>query len=110
MNERKLKSLLYEQVARIGKAMSSPKRLELLELLGQGEKAVDALAQEAAIDTKLASAHLKALKAANLVQGRREGKNIYYRLSGDDVSTLWVTLRTVALEDFIQILKSNLST
>ena len=103
MNERKLKSLLYEQVARIGKAMSSPKRLELLELLGQGEKAVDALAQEAAIDTKLASAHLKALKAANLVQGRREGKNIYYRLSGDDVSTLWVTLRTVAEEHLIEL-------
>ena len=103
MNERKLKSLLYEQVARIGKAMSSPKRLELLELLGQGEKAVDALAEEAAIDTKLASAHLKALKAANLVQGRREGKNIYYRLSGDDVSALWVTLRTVAEEHLIEL-------
>ena len=103
MNERKLKSLLYEQVARIGKAVSSPKRLELLELLGQGEKAVEVLAREAAIDTKLASAHLKALRAANLVQGRRDGKNIYYRLSGDDVSMLWVTLRTVAEEHLIEL-------
>lgn len=103
MNERKLKSLLYEQVSRIGKAVSSPKRLELLELLGQGEKAVEVLAREAAIDTKLASAHLKALRAANLIQGRRDGKNIYYRLSGDDVLMLWVTLRTVAEEHLVEL-------
>ncbi len=103
MSERKLKSLLYEQVARIGKAVSSPKRLELIELLGQGEKAVEILAKEASIDTKLASAHLKALKAANLVQGRRDGKNIYYRLSSDDVSALWVTLRMVAEEHLVEL-------
>ena len=67
MDKRKIKDLLYEEVARIGKAVSSPKRLELLEILAQGEKTVDALAVEASIDIKLASAHLKVLKAVRLV-------------------------------------------
>src|SRR4030066_1903000 len=93
MNNRSLKDLLYEQVARIGKAVSSPKRLELLELLAQGEKPVEVLAGELAVDMKLASAHLKVLKEARLVESRREGKNVVYRLSGSDVASLWVTLR-----------------
>ena len=60
------KSSLYEHVARIGKALSSPKRLELIELLAQGEKTVDTLAQQARIDMRLASAHLKALREARM--------------------------------------------
>ncbi|MEW6313617.1 MAG: metalloregulator ArsR/SmtB family transcription factor [Pseudomonadota bacterium] len=100
---RALKNLLYEHVARIGKAVSSPKRLELLELLSQGEKTVDQLATAAAIDIKLASAHLKALKAARLVETRREGKYVFHRLAGDDVSMLWVTLRTVAEEHLVEL-------
>lgn len=67
MNNRSLKDLLYEQVARVGKALSSPKRLEILEMLAQGEKAVETISAEVAIDNKLASAHLKALKEARLV-------------------------------------------
>ena len=66
MNKRHLKDMLYEQVARVGKAVSSPKRLELLELLAQGEKSVDQLAGEISADIKLTSAHLKALKAADV--------------------------------------------
>ncbi len=103
MKKRDLKDLLYEQVARIGKAVSSPKRLELLELLSQGEKTVEVLATELAIDVKLASAHLKALKAARLVEHRREGKYMVYRLSGDDVAQLWVTLRLVAEEHLVEL-------
>lgn len=103
MNKRALKDLLYEQVARIGKAVSSPKRLELLELLAQGEKSVDVLAGELSIDIKLASAHLKALKAARLVENRREGKYMVYRLSGDDVAGMWVMLRTVAEEHLVEL-------
>ncbi len=57
---RRTKDLLYEQVARIGKAAASPKRLELIELLCQGEKSVETLAREASIGMKLASAHLRA--------------------------------------------------
>jgi len=103
MQKRELKNLLYEQVARIGRAVSSPKRLELLEILAQGEKTVEVLASEAAIDVKLASAHLKVLKEARLVETRREGRFVAYRLSGDDVSALWVDLRTVAEEHLVEL-------
>ena len=103
MNERTLKDLLYEQVARIGKAFASPKRLELLEMLAQGEKSVEMLTAELSIDVKLASAHLKALRDANLVQARRDGKYMFYRLSGDDVAQLAVALRTVAEEHLVEM-------
>lgn len=103
MDKRSLKDLLYEQVARIGKAMSSPKRLELLELLAQGEKSVETLATELSADIKLTSAHLKALKEARLVSARREGKYVIYRLTGEDVAGLWVMLRQVAEEHLLEL-------
>ena len=103
MDKGTLKDLLYEHVARIGKAVSSPKRLEILELLAQGEKSVDALANELSIDIKLTSAHLKALKAAHLVSARREGKFMVYQLSGADVAGLWVNLRQVAEEHLLEL-------
>lgn len=97
------KSYLYEHVARIGKAISSPKRLELIELLAQGEKTVETLAEQAHIDMRLTSAHLRALREARLVQTRREGKFIHYRLSGLDVARLWVNVREVAEEHLIEL-------
>ena len=100
---RTLKDLLYEQVARVGKALASPKRLEILEMLAQGEKAVETVATEVMIDVKLASAHLKALKEARLVQARREGKRIIYSLTGGDVAQLGVTLRQVAEEHLVEL-------
>jgi rhodanese-related sulfurtransferase len=100
---RELKNLLYEHVARIGKALSSPKRLEILELLAQGEKTVDVMANEAAIDIKLASAHLRVLKESRLVEARRNGRFVAYRLSGDDVAALWANLHTVAGEHLIEL-------
>lgn len=93
---RAIKDLLYEQVARLGKAVASPKRLELIELLSQGEKNVEQLAQDAAITVKLASVHLKALKTARLLEARRAGRNIFYRLADDEVADLWVALRAAA--------------
>lgn len=98
-----MKAMLYEQVARIGKALSSPKRLEILELLVQGEKSVDKLAGLAGIDVKLASAHLKALREARLVEARRDGRYIHYRLSNDDVAGLLVKIREVAEEHLIEL-------
>ncbi|MDO8776873.1 MAG: metalloregulator ArsR/SmtB family transcription factor [Burkholderiaceae bacterium] len=103
MNQRTLKDLLYEQVARIGKAVSSPKRLELLELLAQGEKTVDVMATELSADIKLISAHLKALRGARLVTSRRDGKYVVYRLTGGDVAGLLVTLREVAGEHLLEL-------
>ncbi len=103
MNNRLLKDTLYEQVARIGKAVSSPKRLEMLELLAQGEKTVEALTEELSIDVKLTSAHLRTLKEARLVVPRRDGRYIYYRLAGVDVANLWVSLREVAEEHLVEL-------
>lgn len=103
MDRRHLKDLLFEQVARVGKATSSPKRLELLELLAQGEKSVEALANELGIAIKLASAHLKVLREASLIAPRRDGKFVFYRLTGPDVAGLWVTLREVAQTHLIEL-------
>ena len=100
---REIKNLLYEQVARIGKAVSSPKRLELIEILCQGEKNVEELAVAAEISVKLASAHLKELKAARLVEARREGKNVAYRLVDSQVADLWVMLRALAEERLLEL-------
>jgi len=97
------KSHLYEHVARIGQAISSPKRLELIELLAQGEKTVELLAGQAGIDMRLASAHLRALREARLVETRREGKFIHYRLSGPDVAQLWLNVREVAEQHLVEL-------
>jgi rhodanese-related sulfurtransferase/DNA-binding transcriptional ArsR family regulator len=97
------KSYLYEHVARIGKALASPKRLELIELLAQGEKSVDFLARQSGMDMRLASAHLKSMREARLVQTRREGKFIHYRLSGPDVAGLWMHLRETAEEHLVEL-------
>lgn len=103
MKSRDIKNLLYEQVSRIGKAVSSPKRLELIEILCQGEKSVDQLAADAEISVKLASAHLKELRISRLVEARREGKNMYYRLADPMVANLWVELRSLAEERLLDL-------
>jgi rhodanese-related sulfurtransferase len=100
---RELKNHLYEQVARIGKAVASPKRLELIELLCQGEKTVEALATQADISVKLASAHLKELRLARLVDTRKDGKYVLYRLASDSVADLWVHLRAEAEERLVEL-------
>jgi rhodanese-related sulfurtransferase len=103
MDKDSVKCLLYEQVARVGKALASPVRLQMLEMLAQGEKSVDTLAGAVAVDIKLASAHLQSLKGARLVQSRRDGKRIVYRLSGPDVAQLGVRLRQVAEEHLVEL-------
>lgn len=100
---REIKNRLYEQVARIGQALASPKRLELVELLCQGEKPVELLAAQSEITVKLASAHLRALRQARLVDTRREGKYVLYRLADSSVADLWVALRTQAEERLVEL-------
>jgi rhodanese-related sulfurtransferase/DNA-binding transcriptional ArsR family regulator len=100
---REVKDRLYEQVSRIGKALASPKRLELVELLCQGERSVDSLAQQADISVKLTSAHLKELRAARLVETRKDGRYVIYRLSDPGVAELWVNLRAAAEERLLEL-------
>jgi rhodanese-related sulfurtransferase len=97
------KAYLYDQVARIGKALASPKRLELIELLCQGEKPVEQLAAQADISVKLASAHLRELRLARLVDHRKEGKYVIYRLADVSVADLWVSLRIAAEQRLVEL-------
>jgi len=90
-------------VARIGKVFSSPKRLELIELLCQGEKTVETLARETSISVKLVSAHLRELRMAQLVKTERQGKNIYYRLADKSVADLWVQVHALAEDRLIEL-------
>ena len=93
MDNRDLKDALYEQFARIGHALSTPKRLEILDLLGQGERSVEVLAREAALSVPNASQHLRVLRSARLVDSRRDGQYVYYRLADSAVWRLWTALR-----------------
>jgi len=93
---REAKDALYDQFARIGKAVASPRRIELLELLAQGERSVEALARASGLGLTTASAHLQVLRAARLVATRRAGTRVFYRLAGDDVVELVGTVRRLA--------------
>jgi rhodanese-related sulfurtransferase len=93
--KRTFKNRLYEQFAHIGKALSNPHRLELLDVLAQGERTVETLARETGQPVANASQHLQVLRAARLVETRRAGVSIYYRLASPEVSTLWLSLRGV---------------
>src|SRR5712691_4908285 len=93
---RQVKDRLYGQYARIGKALASPSRLELLELLAQGERTVDSLAAEIGLSLANASQHLQALRRASLVETRRDGVYIYYRLADPAVYDVSRAIRTVA--------------
>jgi rhodanese-related sulfurtransferase/DNA-binding transcriptional ArsR family regulator len=103
MGDRDAKTALFDLFALVGKAMSSGKRLELLDLLAQGERTVDALARAAQLGLTTASSHLQALKRANLVATRREGTKIYYRLAGPDVAALYALMREVAGQHLAEV-------
>lgn len=91
------KDALFEQFARVGKALASPKRLELIDVLAQGERSVESLAQATALKLTTASAHLQALRQGGLVQSRRVGTRIFYSLASPDVLQLYAHLRDVAV-------------
>jgi rhodanese-related sulfurtransferase len=96
VGDRDNKTELFDQIARVGKALASGKRLELLDLLSQGERDVASLAAEADLGLTTASAHLQTLRRANLVATRRDGTRVLYRLAGSDVADLFARLREVA--------------
>jgi rhodanese-related sulfurtransferase/DNA-binding transcriptional ArsR family regulator len=96
VGDRSHKTALYDQLARVGKALASGKRLELLDLLAQGERDVASLAAAADLGVTTASAHLQTLRQANLVTTRRDGTRIRYRLAGRDVAALYARVRELA--------------
>jgi rhodanese-related sulfurtransferase/DNA-binding transcriptional ArsR family regulator len=90
------KDRLYEAFARTARAAASPKRIELLGLMAQGERPVEALAQAAGMGAKNTSAHLQVLARSGLVTGRGQGTRVFYRLAGDDVAAFVVAVRDLA--------------
>ena len=96
MEGREAKNRLYDQFARTGKAVASPRRIELLELLAQGEHTVDALAQATGMGMTNTSAHLQVLRGTGLVERRNEGTQVHYRLAGDEVAAFVAALRDLA--------------
>jgi rhodanese-related sulfurtransferase len=102
-SNRAFKDGMYEQLARVGKAVSAPKRLELLDLLCQGPRTVELLADQAAISVANASQHLQVLRAARLVTAEKQGLYVEYRLADDEVARFFVRLRQLATSRLAEI-------
>lgn len=103
---------LFNQFARVGKALSNGNRLELLEFLAQGERSVEALAKVSGLTVGNTSQHLKQLRLAGLVSSRKQGLKVHYSLSGDDVLSLLDAMRNVAerhIADVQQLVNSFLT-
>lgn len=102
---RAFKDSVYEQLARVGKAASSPKRLELLDLLAQGPRTVEDLAAETATSIANCSQHLQVLRSARLVDASRRGLHVEYRLAGDEVARFTKSLRELATARLAEVEK-----
>ena len=97
-DSRNVKGALFDEFARLGQALGNGRRLEILDVLANGERTVERLASETGLSVANASQHLQVLRAAGLVQGRRDGTRIYYALSDPVVFELWRNLRSVAAQ------------
>ena len=103
MDHRTFKTEINNQFARIAKAIANPHRLELVDLLAQGERSVEALAQESALSVANASQHLQALREAHLVTARKAGLRVYYRLSDPAVYRLVQVIRELAERQLAEV-------
>ena len=103
MPEKAVKSLLFAQFARVSQALASGNRLELLELLAQGARSVDALAKLSGLSVANTSRHLQVLRQAGLVQPRKEGLFVYYSVSGGGVIKLLAALQEVAQHNVAEV-------
>ena len=103
MSNHNFKSDLFEQFARIGRALSSGKRLEILEFLAQGERSVQMLAGMTGLSVTNTSQHLQQLRQAGLVSARKEGLYVFYRNNGDSIVRLLIALRAVGEENLAEI-------
>jgi rhodanese-related sulfurtransferase len=103
MADRAAKTALFDEFARAAKALASGRRIELLDVLANGERTVEALAGEVGLSAANASQHLQILRQAGLVASRREGTSVHYRLAGPEVFELWRTLRTLAASRLAEV-------
>jgi rhodanese-related sulfurtransferase len=103
MANRAAKVALFDEFARAAKALASGRRLELLDVLANGERTVEALAGEVALSVANTSQHLQVLRQAGLVTSRREGTSVHYRLAGPEVFELWRSLRTLAAHRLAEV-------
>lgn len=92
-------SRLYQQFARVGQALSSPQRIQVINLLCQSKRSVDELADELGQSSANTSAHLKVLREAHLIEIRREGRKVYCSLTNNSAIRLWMALRDFGLEE-----------
>jgi rhodanese-related sulfurtransferase len=103
MGDRVVKSALFDEFARAAKALASGRRIELLDVLANGERTVEVLAGEVGLTVANASQHLQVLRQAGLVATRREGTWVYYRLAAPEVFGLWRALRTLAASRLAEV-------
>lgn len=103
MDHRTFKGEINEQFARITKALANPHRLELVDLLAQGERSVEDLANETSMSIANASQHLQALRGAHLVDARKAGLRVYYRLSDPAVYQLIQIIRELAQHQLAEV-------
>src|SRR5919202_6332339 len=103
MGHRAFKDRLYAEFATLGKALASPHRLELLDLLGQGERSVDELARELGQSLANTSAHLQVLRQARLVEADKRGLKVVYRLAAPEVFDLWRTVRDLGTRRLAEV-------
>lgn len=102
INERNLKDLLYHEFARIGKSLSSPKRLELLDLLSQGPKSVEALSKGTSMSVANVSQHLQILSGSRLVNYTKKGNYVIYELADKSVSDVLASLHNLSERQFVE--------
>jgi rhodanese-related sulfurtransferase len=103
MNSREFKDSVFQHFAMIAQAFSSPKRLEIIDVLAQGERDVETLAQEVSMTMANTSQHLKTLKNARLVENRKLGVQVFYRIADNEVLSCWKGLQTLAEKRIAEI-------
>ena len=103
MGDRAAKTALFDEFARVAKALASGRRIVLVDVLANGERTVEALAGEVGLSVANTSQHLQILRQAGLVGSRRQGTSVHYRLAGPEVFELWRTLRTLAASRLAEV-------
>ena len=103
MGDRAAKTALFDEFAQAAKALASGRRIELVDVLANGERTVEALAGAVGLSVANTSQHLQILRQAGLVSSRREGTSVHYRLAAPEVFELWRTLRSLAASRLAEV-------